>query len=53
MYMAKVLARCMKEKAEREMKDPKEVVMKNGMAALKGVCIKCGCKMFKITGKAK
>ena len=42
----------MKEKADREMKDVKEVVMKNGMKAAKGVCVKCGCKMFKILGKA-
>jgi len=45
--------RCMKCKTEREIKDAKEVVMKNGMKALKGVCPKCGTKMFRITGKAK
>lgn len=44
--------RCMKCKADREMKDVKEVVMKNGMKAAKGVCTKCGTKMFKILGKA-
>lgn len=44
--------RCMKCKAEREMKDVKEVVMKNGMKAAKGTCEKCGTKMFKILGKA-
>jgi hypothetical protein len=35
------------------MKDEKEVVMKNGMKAASGVCVKCGTKMFKILGKAK
>lgn len=44
--------RCMKCKEEREMKDVKEVVMKNGMKAAKGTCVKCGTKMFKILGKA-
>lgn len=44
--------RCMREKADREMKDVKEVTMKNGMKAAKGVCVKCGCKMYKILGKA-
>jgi hypothetical protein len=45
--------RCMKCKADREMKDMKEVTMKNGMRAAKGTCVKCGTKMFKILGKAK
>jgi hypothetical protein len=45
--------RCMKCKADREMKDMKEVTMKNGMRAAKGICVKCGTKMFKILGKAK
>ncbi|MFH1257383.1 MAG: DUF5679 domain-containing protein [Candidatus Micrarchaeota archaeon] len=44
--------RCMKCKAERDMKDDTEVTMKNGMKAAKGVCVKCGTKMFKILGKA-
>ncbi len=47
-----VEARCMKCKAAREMKDPKEVVMKNKMKAMKGTCPKCGTKMFRIIGKA-
>ena len=47
-----VQGRCMKCKAEREMKDPKEVVMKNKMKAMKGTCPKCGTKMFRIIGKA-
>ncbi|MFH1750676.1 MAG: DUF5679 domain-containing protein, partial [Candidatus Micrarchaeota archaeon] len=40
--------RCMKCKADRDMKDVTEVVMKNGMKAAKGICMKCGTKMFKI-----
>jgi len=43
----------MKEKENREMKDEKDVVMKNGMAAKSGVCSVCGTKMFRIIGKAK
>ncbi len=46
-------ARCMKCRENREMKDPKEVTMKNGMGALSGTCTVCGTKMFKITGKKK
>jgi hypothetical protein len=39
---------CMKCKAEREMKDAKAGKMKNGRDCVKGVCSKCGTKMFKI-----
>lgn len=48
--MAKVMAYCMKEKAKREMVNPKVVTMKNKRKALKGTCAKCGSKMFKIGG---
>lgn len=48
-----VEARCMKCRTNMEMKEPKEVTMKNGMQALSGTCHKCGTKMFKITGKKK
>ncbi len=44
-------AYCMKCKQKREMKDAKEVTMKNGKKALSGVCSVCGTKMFKIGGK--
>ncbi len=44
-------AYCVKCKAKREIKAPKEVTMKNGRKALKGTCPKCGTGMFKITGK--
>jgi len=43
---------CVKCKAKRDMKNEEKVVMKNGRAAMKGVCTVCGCKMFKIMGKA-
>ena len=45
-------ARCMKCKKQVEIKDPEEVVMKNGMKAIKGVCPDCGTKVFRIVGKA-
>jgi len=47
-----VKGRCMKCKKEVEMKDPKEVKMKNGMKAMKGTCPVCGTKVFRIVGKA-
>ncbi len=42
----------MKCKKEVEMKNSKEVVMKNGMKAAKGECPACGTKVFRILGKA-
>jgi len=45
-------ARCMKEKKNVDIKDPKEVIMKNGMKAMSGVCPHCGTKVFRIVGKA-
>ena len=47
------MGHCMKCKAKSEMKDTEEVTMKNGRKAMKGVCTKCGTKMFKILGNAK
>ena len=47
-------AYCVKCKAKRDMKDPKEVSMpgKGGeRRAMTGVCPKCGTKMFRIMGK--
>ncbi|MBI4145743.1 hypothetical protein HY489_00210 [Candidatus Woesearchaeota archaeon] len=43
--------RCMKCKMQVEIKDAKEVTMKNGMKALKGKCGKCGTSVFRILGK--
>ncbi len=45
--------RCMKCKKEVEIKNGKEVVMKNGMKAMKGECPACSTKVFRILGKAK
>jgi len=38
----------MKCKAIREMKDPKQITMKNGKPATQGACPVCGTKMFRI-----
>jgi len=45
--------RCMKCKKEVEIKNGKEIVMKNKMRAMKGECPTCGTKVFRILGKAK
>ena len=42
---------CVKCKAKKEMKDAKEVVMKNKRRAMKGKCPSCGTSMFRILGK--
>ena len=42
---------CVKCKTKREMKDAKEVKMKNGRKAMKGKCSKCGTGMYRILGK--
>jgi DNA-directed RNA polymerase subunit RPC12/RpoP len=47
-----VEGRCMKCKKQVEIKNPQEVVMKNGMKAVKGTCPTCGTKVFRILGKA-
>ena len=43
-------AYCVKCKTKREMKNAKEVTMKNGKKAMSGVCGHCGTKMFRIGG---
>ncbi len=43
-------AYCVKCKAKREVKDPKQITMKNGKPALSGLCPVCGTKVFKIGG---
>lgn len=45
--------RCMKCKMNVEIKEGKQVTMKNGMLAMKGKCGKCGTVVFRIMGKAK
>ena len=42
-----------RDKAGREIKDAKEIEMKNGRRAMKGVCVVCGTGMFKILGNKK
>jgi hypothetical protein len=44
---------CVKCKAKREMKDEKQVTMKNGRPATQGTCSVCNTKMFKIGGIKK
>ena len=43
-------AYCVKCRAKRTMKDPKNVTMKNGKNAVKGTCPNCGTGMFRIGG---
>jgi len=43
-------AYCVKCKAKREMKDAKQVKMKNGRAAMKGRCPTCGTGLYRIMG---
>jgi len=52
--MAEYTGRCMKcKKNDVKMKDAKEVTMKNGRRAAKGVCPVCGTGMFRILGVKK
>lgn len=39
---------CVKCKASREIKDAKQITMKNGRPATEGLCPVCGTKIFKI-----
>ncbi len=41
-------AYCVKCREKVEVKDPKDVTMKNGRPAITGTCIKCGTKVFSI-----
>jgi uncharacterized protein DUF5679 len=43
-------AYCVKCKTKRDMKNEKQVTMKNGRNATSGICSVCGTKMFKIGG---
>ena len=45
-------AYCVKCKAKREMKDAKQVKMKNGRAAMKGKCPTCGTGLYRIMGSS-
>jgi DNA-directed RNA polymerase subunit RPC12/RpoP len=48
MRMAAKEGYCVKCKAKREIKDAKEITMKNGRPATQGLCPECGTKIFKI-----
>ena len=50
--MKTVQAYCVKCKEKVDIKDAKEVELKNGKPAIKGVCPKCGTGVFRI-GSAK
>jgi RNase P subunit RPR2 len=41
-------AYCVKCKTKKEMKDAKNITMKNGKPAMQGTCHTCGTKMFRI-----
>jgi len=41
-------AYCMKCRAQREIKNPQSIVMKNKRPATQGVCPVCGTKVFRI-----
>lgn len=43
---------CVKCKTKREIKNAKQIILKNGKPAVQGLCPVCGTKMFKI-GAAK
>ena len=45
-------AYCMKCRKEVEIRNPKDVKMKNGKPATQGLCAVCGTKVFRI-GKGK
>jgi len=48
--MADVTGYCVKCKKKQVMNEAKAITMKNGRKATKGICPKCGTKMFKIGG---
>lgn len=39
---------CVKCRAKREIKDAKQVTLKNNKPAIQGVCPTCGTKIFRI-----
>ena len=52
MTAATSMGYCMKCSAQREIKAPKQITLKNGRPATEGSCQVCGTKIFKI-GAAK
>ncbi len=51
--MSEVMAYCVKEKAQKPMKDAHEVTLKNGKHAMQGGCSSCGTKMVKFISAKK
>jgi len=45
-------ARCFKCKKQVPVDKAENIIMKNNMKAIRGVCAHCGTKVHKITGKA-
>lgn len=43
-----VQAYCVKCREKRDVKDPKQVTMKNGRHAIEGTCPECGTKLFRM-----
>ena len=48
-----ILGYCVKEKAQKPMKDAQVVTLKNGKQAMQGVCTSCGTKMTKFISSKK
>ncbi len=48
-----IMGYCVKEKAQKPMKDAKEVTLKNGKHAMQGICSSCGTKMMKFVSSKK
>ena len=48
-----VMAYCVKEKAQKPMKDAQQVTLKNGKLAMQGTCSSCGTKMMKFVSSKK
>ncbi len=46
-----VQAYCMKDRKKVEIKNPRQIILKNKRPAIQGVCPICGTKVFRI-GKA-
>lgn len=46
--MAALTAYCLGCKAHRNIKDPEQVRMKNGRSSVRGRCVVCGRKVFRM-----
>jgi len=43
-------AYCFKCRRKVQMKDPEHVILRNGQAMIKGICSRCGIKVFHCDG---